>query len=406
MNVIYVTVSETLSSVVESQLLLPASLGRATGSVTWLAFTPLGQLIRPQLRRKVVELKRRAEREFGVRLHIVPTAPARYATTRMAQWWARLQMARFLGRATPNIVHARGSLATIMVLEARRHLNAAFRTVFDCRGDAPAENVAESGSDLAAQDLWSVEQRRIYDLALSREAAACDADEIIAVSTKMFHVLTTRHKVPASKVRLQPCNVDLTQFVEPDRDDARRRIGVTSEFVVGYLGSLEWYQLADHMLRVFRLIQTVRSNALFVAITNHPDRMRSALVGAGIHESAFRVLCVHRRDVPGILPALDVGLLLRRSDALNAVACPVKFAEYLASGVPVVITPGVGDCSDIVATETLGACVSLERDDAELLGALAPVLQTTQGEAAALARRCRQYAAEHLSWQSYLRITA
>jgi hypothetical protein len=41
---------------------------------------------------------------------------------------------------------------------------------------------------------------------------------------------------------------------------------------------------------------------------------------------------VTREDVPRLLPAADLGLLLRKSDAVNAVASPVKFGEYLACG--------------------------------------------------------------------------
>jgi hypothetical protein len=56
------------------------------------------------------------------------------------------------------------------------------------------------------------------------------------------------------------------------------------------------------------------------------------------------------------LCAGDVGLLLRERHPMNEVAAPGKFAEYVLSGLPIVMTEGIGDFSAAVRDSEL-ACV-------------------------------------------------
>jgi hypothetical protein len=56
------------------------------------------------------------------------------------------------------------------------------------------------------------------------------------------------------------------------------------------------------------------------------------------------------------LCAGDVGLLLRERHPMNEVAAPGKFAEYALSGLPIVMTEGIGDFSEPMR-ESEFACI-------------------------------------------------
>jgi len=60
-------------------------------------------------------------------------------------------------------------------------------------------------------------------------------------------------------------------------------------------------------------------------------------------------------DVPGYLLGADHGLLIREETVTNKVASPVKFAEYLACGLPVIISENLGDYSRFVKEQNCGA---------------------------------------------------
>jgi hypothetical protein len=58
------------------------------------------------------------------------------------------------------------------------------------------------------------------------------------------------------------------------------------------------------------------------------------------------VLSRPHEQVVDHLCAGDVGLLLRERHPMNEVAAPGKFGEYVLSGLPTVMTDGIGDFSE------------------------------------------------------------
>jgi glycosyltransferase involved in cell wall biosynthesis len=64
------------------------------------------------------------------------------------------------------------------------------------------------------------------------------------------------------------------------------------------------------------------------------------------------------REVPAAMAAGDYGLLLREPTITNRVAAPVKFAEYLACGLPVICSDCIGDCAEFLKTHKAGFVVS------------------------------------------------
>jgi glycosyltransferase involved in cell wall biosynthesis len=184
---------------------------------------------------------------------------------------------------------------------------------------------------------------------------------------------------------------------------ARARLGLGDAFVVAYVGSLEWYQLADQSLRLFRIIATERPGALFVAITTNPKRMEAAIRAADVDANRVRILCLPSPEVPDVLAAADVGLMPRAQNQVNAVASPVKMGEYMAAGVPVVTTPWVGDYSRDIESHDLGVCVDLERSDGEIARRIVRLIHATGTDAEQRRERCRHFAATELAWPALVR---
>jgi glycosyltransferase involved in cell wall biosynthesis len=89
--------------------------------------------------------------------------------------------------------------------------------------------------------------------------------------------------------------------------------------------------------------------------------------------------------VPEYLAAGDLGLLLRDPHPVNRVASPVKFAEYLAAGLPVLVSPGVGDAAAIVERERVGFVHRPRR-------ALGAVMAQVAADRAGYGVRCREAA--------------
>jgi glycosyltransferase involved in cell wall biosynthesis len=103
---------------------------------------------------------------------------------------------------------------------------------------------------------------------------------------------------------------------------------------------------------------------------------------------------VDRSEVPTYLSAADVGLSFIATTPSEASSSLIKNGEYLACGLPVVTTPGVGDYSELIARDNVGVVVSCEGAGALLAAAtkLRDLLKEPE-----LDVRCRNTAERHVS---------
>jgi glycosyltransferase involved in cell wall biosynthesis len=167
-------------------------------------------------------------------------------------------------------------------------------------------------------------------------------------------------------VTVVPCCVDPGRVARESavRGDVRRRLGIEDRFVLVYSGSLSAYQIPDRVGRLVEAIQRRRPQTHLLLLTR--DRAGAHRWFGHLARTASMTLVEASYDEVGdYLAAADAALLLRRDDPVNRVACPVKFAEYIVSGLPVVLTPRIGDVSDYVRDTGHGVLIDLDRSPEE-----------------------------------------
>ena len=96
----------------------------------------------------------------------------------------------------------------------------------------------------------------------------------------------------------------------------------------------------------------------FLLLTNDDPHSHPLTIKEG---KIFGERLIHRKlkreDVPLVLASCDIAFMLREDRPLNRSASPVKFPEYLAAGLAVVASPGIGDISNLIVDENLGVLV-------------------------------------------------
>lgn len=397
---IYLVYAEGLSSVFNSQVVRPLFHRCQEGFEVYLGvFVPLGQIFRRRPRARWRKLCSEMPSEIRARFSMLPSAPTRLRWAWDDALLLRLWLLRKFGHYTRAILQCRGAGMTKMALKVRNRLPGV-KVIFDCRGDEVAEFIGrhEVGED---QAKWALLLQKQYDTVVKlQRTAVCEADAICCVSNAMANELSARYGVPMSRFHVIPCctDVELFRVDESHRARIRDMLGLRDRFVVTYCGSLEFYQLPDQAIRVFRIIRRIEPRAHFLAITTHPEKMRALAMSAGITSEEMSVLSLPPAEVPKYLVVSDVGLLLRHNDSINRVAAPVKFAEYLASGTPVIITEGIGDYSQAVAEHGLGVVVDIEWPDESLTDHLSEFCAIYHQHSQQFRERCFRYAKEHLSW--------
>jgi len=367
---------------------LPCSVG---------VFATLGEIFRPSARRRWDAILQQRS-DGGLRLHRFPCLRGRGALSAAASLLQIILMKELRSRKR-LILHCRNEVMTVIALELRRR----FRDVLvicDYRGIGHAEY-----GYTAQMDTEEV-RKKIACLFELECAAAREADIVICVSNAMKEYVQHDYGVPGSRQIVIPCCPDVEAFgrAKEARASMRAQLGVENRFVVTYCGGLSPWQLPTLCLDVFREIKKYVPEAHFLALTTEDRALRNLAASQGLSTKRTTVLRVRHSEVPRYLAAADVGLLLREASLVNRVSSPVKFGEYLAAGVPVIISDGVGDYSALAISERVGMVLDAGRQQrlGEISVQLSGFVRECQKQGDDLRDRCRAVAQRHLSWDVHL----
>ena len=309
---------------------------------------------RKSIDRYLAKLQKRFDAH--IEMHYVPSPLSRPGM------WLSATIVRCRGRheLEPGLViQARGAAATCVAFGVRRRIASA-RVIFDARGDEAAESRLE-----ATQALDEPSRRWWMSRALLMEKlerrAALDADHVLAVSGPLKARLCAMSGIPPERVTVVPCCVNPERVVHnlSTRRMTRARLRFEDKFVLVYSGSLGPYQIPD---RVAALVEAIRERMgrthLLVLTRDGPGAARwfRSLDEAG----GVTVVDAPYDEVGGYLAAADAALLLRQDDPVNRDACPVKFGEYVVAGLPVIVTPRIGDVSAYIQESGHGVVIDIE----------------------------------------------
>jgi hypothetical protein len=189
-----------------------------------------------------------------------------------------------------------------------------------------------------------------------------DADRIFAVSQALGDLLVESYRASKDKICIFPCLADETRFYcNPQQGtEVREREGLVDKRIVVFPGSTgRWHHIAA---TVAFLGEWMKHEPLlhFVALCPDVEKMTTECRKA-LPPNRFTVVHAAHKDVPGWLNASNLGILLRAADPVNHVASPTKFAEYALTGLPVAMSEGIGDYSQMVLQEKAGFWVDDSR---------------------------------------------
>ncbi len=294
----------------------------------------------------------------------------------------------------PIVVHCRGEWTAAAAATLKRS-DPRIRILLDLRGAQEAEIVGQGLGSMYFR--WR--SRRTTAMALA------GADAINTVSLRLAEYL--RSKGPLT--RDLPSSV-IGGCVDPKRfyfDPARRaeqreRLNLNDKFVVCYCGGLWHWQRPDAVAEAFAAIHAAMPDAHMLVISRQAESFLAHLERAGVAPESLTARAVPHDQVASYLMAADVGLLLREDHLLNRVAAPVKFAEYLRCGLPVLLTPCIGDYGQFVSDEGVGAAVGFPIRRDEVAQAARWLRQRLATEGDAYRRACSQAAEKQFSWQSQI----
>lgn len=350
--------------------------------ISLLTFEP--ELTRHWNAGSIAGWKDRLQRQ-GIHWHLMayhrrPTLPATLYDIAAGTWRA----AAIARREQIGIFHGRSHVgATIAVLAARLRGG---RAIFDMRGFF-AEEYVESGHWRAGGYLPALVKRAERWLCRS-------ADGFVMLTERARETLFDQVSLRARPIEVIPCCVDLSRFTASslDRDRVRRELGISDRLVCVYAGSIGGTYVAAETAAFLQAARDADPRVFaLVLTTSGPASIAGELERAGLSTGDYRLLTSSPDDVPRYLAAADVGLALARPGFARRATSPTKVAEYLAAGVPVIATAGIGDLDRL---EPAGVGVLLPRFDRPAFDDAFAAMQALRRDPD-LSARCRREAHVH-----------
>jgi glycosyltransferase involved in cell wall biosynthesis len=319
-----------------------------------------------------------------LRYHKTPTIPATLYDIAVGVVWGTV-IAR---RHGIGIIHARSYVPALIALALKQIIGAKF--LFDMRGFWADERV-EGKIWRSGSVLYRIAKafERVY---LKKADAVITLTDAARKEIEALEYL--RHSGPP--ITTIPTCVDLDRFRDHGNGvHFEESSGNGDRFTLIYSGSLgTWYGL-DEMMAFFAVARKHLPTAHFLILTQsrEPD-LEKSVTGWGFSEKDVTVRSVPFLRVPEHLAAGDVGIIFSRPCWSNKARCPTKLAEFLACGIPVVISQGIGDAGAIIQKERVGVIVEgfTEAAYEKALGAVRDLLGEKD-----LRARCREVATRYFS---------
>lgn len=149
------------------------------------------------------------------------------------------------------------------------------------------------------------------------------------------------------------------------RSKIRGDLNLSNRIVVIYAGALlaKWH-IPDIMFGLFKDWCQRDSKIHILIVTTDQALAHKFTDYYHLSSSDITIKTATHSEVPQYMMAADIGILIRQPHPLNRVASPTKFAEYLMTGLSVLVSTGIGDSDEIIQQYGFGAIVeNLEDKD-------------------------------------------
>lgn len=357
-------------------------LVRGGAEVSLLTFEPLPARRWP---RDELDAWRRRLADDGIAwesltYHRRPSLPATAWDVLAGAWHA----ARIARRRGVGLFHGRSHVGAAIGALARRAVGG--RLVFDFRG-LLAEGYVHGGHWRGGGLLYRLTKRA--------ERRLLDAADGFVVLTDRAVRLLFPAGTRGRPLAVIPCCVDGARFAgaaRHDRDALRREMGLEGRFVLVHTGQLGGYYLTRETVALVAAARREDPSAFALVLTQGPrEPAIEELARHGLGPADSRVETVSPDRVPLHLRAADAGLALIHPGPSDAAMSPTKVGEYLAAGLPVIVTAGIGDLDEHVGGRRVGALLQ-RLDEAGYHDALRELADLRADPT--LAARCRETARE------------
>jgi glycosyltransferase involved in cell wall biosynthesis len=256
-----------------------------------------------------------------------------------------------------DVLHGRVHVPTLMGALARRSSRRRPKLLFDVRGFFP-EEYTDAG-------VWPDNGLLYRSAKWAERWLMKEADGFVVLTEKardiLFPAAQDGHDVRGRPVEVIPCCVDLGRIPSAGTDtrsEMREKLGLGDRFVMAYVGSFGGWYLTKETVDFLASLKASRPDTFALILTqSKPELIEPLLKQHGYLETDYLVKRVSPAEIPAFLSAADAAVSFIKNCYSKQASSPTKNAEYLASGLPIVVNAGIGDVDSLVDKHKVGVLV-------------------------------------------------
>lgn len=232
-------------------------------------------------------------------------------------------------------VMARGPFAACLALWLKKS-GLVKKVIFDGRGAYDAE----------INEYNVIPNEKVKrEMPLVENAVIQNSDYRLAVSNALVRHWREKYNFTKQEYVVIPCTLSAAfefEFpAEAELAEQRRNLGYKeTDIVFVYSGSAAGWQSFNLIDGFICELMDKNADVKLLVLSSHFDEQYEV---TNRHRARVKVNWVEPNEVKNYLLAGDYGILYRERSVTNKVASPVKYAEYLACGLKVVISEELGD---------------------------------------------------------------
>ena len=238
------------------------------------------------------------------------------------------------------------------------------------------------------------------------------AGHILVVAPKLKQLLIERYPDLGfrQKIDVIPTGVDCEKyyFSEEMRDEYRKKLRLENKFVMIYIGNAYYsWQNVFRTIEIFKLVKDkITENAFLILLIRQQDHsiVEEFIEQLSLSDGEYILTQVNHEEIPKYLNASDIGVLLRHKHIMNEVASPGKFGEYVACGLPVLMTEGISNFSEELSKTDYGVVLRDMDDDDEIVSKIVPFLKYDKEERVEISEWARRKFSTEAYAQTYVNV--
>lgn len=266
-----------------------------------------------------------------------------------------------------QIVHCRSYVPMVVGLYLKKKYGV--KLIFDMRGYWADERVEGN-----IWDLKKILYKLVYQYFKRKEIDFLQhADTIITLTHASKKELETRYfknKNTLPTIQVIPCCVDTSLF-NPHNIDPQKQANISHNlsatelqhndfkgFTLGYLGSMGTWYLMPQMLDFYKCLLQYLPQARFLIISHDAEAQKNYLAQLieqkQLPQNQIIAFAANRENIPYYITLCNSMVFFMKSGFSRIACSPVKQAEIMQMGVPVVCNAGIGDTDWVIQQSKAG----------------------------------------------------